>query len=322
MEKIVYTEEIVTKALDKIQYQTMRKGDMYLRDIKEGSPAISITCPFHKQHREQHPSCGVFIQEYNGWHIGDYHCFTCGAHGTLTDLINECFNESGEFGEKWLEENIGELERTKDDLDDFDFPIKKEQETFLDEAVLEQYDYYHPYMWERKLTKEVVDKFRIGYDELNNALTFPVWDEKGRLKFITYRSVSTKRFLIPKNVEKPVYLLNYICKNNITQKVYVCESQLNTLTCYCYGQNAVGLFGTGTKHQIDVLNKSGINHFVLALDPDEAGINGTKKLIKGLKSKLVDVLILPPGKDVNDLSREEFYNCEMVDDLTWLKNNT
>lgn len=44
-------------------------------------------------------------------------------------------------------------------------------------------------------------------------------------------------------------------------------------------------------------------------DPDEAGRRGAerfKKLIR--KDVLVDDVLLPPGKDVNDLSKKEFEN--------------
>ena len=65
-------------------------------------------------------------------------------------------------------------------------------------------------MWERKLSKEVVDRFRVGYDPQRRMLTFPVWDEKGHLVMITGRSVQTKMFHIDKEVDKPVYLLNFM----------------------------------------------------------------------------------------------------------------
>lgn len=33
-------------------------------------------------------------------------------------------------------------------------------------------------MWKRKLSKEVVDRFEVGYDPKQNMLIFPVRDEK------------------------------------------------------------------------------------------------------------------------------------------------
>ena len=78
-------------------------------------------------------------------------------------------------------------------------------------------------MFERHLSKEVVDRFQIGYDKRIQAITFPVYDEKGKLVMVTKRSVLSKRFYIPSGVDKPVYLLNEAIKNNLTT-VYVTES--------------------------------------------------------------------------------------------------
>ena len=50
-----------------------------------------------------------------------------------------------------------------------EFTLNKKEEvkevTYVSEEELESYRFYHPYMWERKLTPEVVDKFDIGYDK-------------------------------------------------------------------------------------------------------------------------------------------------------------
>lgn len=101
-------------------------------------------------------------------------------------------------------------------------------------------------MWKRHLTREVVDRFRIGYDKEKDAITFPVWDEKGNLVMITERSVTSKKFYIPSNTEKPVYLLNEVLKCGYN-KVYVVESQINCLTLWSWGYPSIALFGTGSK---------------------------------------------------------------------------
>ena len=70
---------------------------------------------------------------------------------------------------------------------------------------------------------------------------------------------------------------------------------------------SVALFGTGTPSQYELIAKSGITHLYICLDPDSAGEKGTWKLIKSLpKSMMVDILEIPPGKDVNDLTYAEF----------------
>ena len=37
--------------------------------------------------------------------------------------------------------------------------VLEENIVTVDESILKDYDFYHPYMWQRKLTPEIVDKF-------------------------------------------------------------------------------------------------------------------------------------------------------------------
>ena len=53
--------------------------------------------------------------------------------------------------------------------------------------------------------------------------------------------------------------------------------------------------------------------FVLGLDPDKAGNSGRRKLHEHLgKTKVITDLIIPQGKDINDLSLDEFKNLEEI----------
>ena len=167
-------------------------------------------------------------------------------------------------------------------------------------------------MWKRGLKKQVVDACEVGYDDVNKMITFPVRDERGKLVMITKRSVNNKTFLIDKEVEKPVYLLY----NNLqwgAKELYICESQINALTAIGFGVNAVALFGTGTPKQYNILNNCGIRNFVLAFDGDDAGDLAITRFLNNIrKDVFVSILKVPRGKDINDLSEEEFYNLEVV----------
>ena len=170
----------------------------------------------------------------------------------------------------------------------------------------QSYDFYHPYMWKRHLSKEVVDQFRVGYDKERNAITFPVYDEKHRLVMITARCVDNKRFYIPEGVEKPVYLLYDVIERGETT-AFVAESQINALTLRTFGYPGTALFGTGTTKQYEILKKSGIRNYILAFDGDSAGEHGAQRFKNNMpKDVFITELKLPAGKDVNDLTKEEF----------------
>ena len=284
-----------------------------LKDIeRETQDNIPITCPSHKNGREHRPSCFVYCRKDNdNVEYGRVHCFTCGYSADLPTFVGDCFGATKEFGEKWLLQKFGtNLDYSLEYLEPINLDIPKKE--FLDESTLNQYMYYHPYMWKRGLSKEVVDRFGIGYDKSHNSITFPVWDEQNRLVMITSRNVSNKYFHIEANKDKPVYLLNFVNKDNI-DKVYVCESQINALTLWSWGYPAIALFGTGSQYQYDILNKCGIRNYILCFDGDVAGDKGRDRFIRNIRNDvLVSYKKIPMGKDVNDLTKEQFEKLEEI----------
>lgn len=308
----------VETILKTIRSETAWKGDMYLKDIKPINNAVMVTCPFHKDHKEKKPACGVFISDSDTFKEGDFHCFTCHAMGNIVDLVAACFEETREFAKEWLVERFGNIYIKKEEfLPEITFNSPQVINTFLNESILEQYKTYHPYMWERKLSKEVVDRFNVGYDKSRNAITFPVFDEYHRLVMITARCVDSKRFYIEKEKNKPVYLLYDILNRHI-QTVIAVESQINALTLRSWGYDSIGFIGTGSAHQYDILKKSGIRNYFLALDGDSAGDKGIHRFIENMPDDImISIICIPRGKDVNDLSKEEFEALEVIDKFEW-----
>jgi DNA primase len=192
--------------------------------------------------------------------------------------------------------------------------IISESKSFVSESELASYRLTVPYMYQRGLTDEIIEKYDIGYDanfippgrkKPMPCITFPVKDQQGNTLFLCRRSVQGKFFHYPQGVEKSVYGLYELPRS--AKSVVVCESCFNALTAIKYGYNAVALLGTGTAYEIDQLKKLGVQEFVLCLDGDEAGQRGTEKLKKALKSvAIVWVVHMPADKDVNDCTKEEF----------------
>lgn len=310
--RIRIRNKVVTEPIINILYQAKRElTNGKLKDIQKAHDAnILISCPCHKDGYEKHASCRILADETcEELEAGYAYCFSCGYSAPFAQVIGDLFNEDKAFGEEWLVERFGntfvEQEEFLQEIILDKQTVKKE---YLDEASLIPFDFYHPYMWKRKLSKEVVDRFRVGYDKERDAITFPVYDERHRLVMVTARSVNSKRFWIPKDVDKPVYLLYDILERGV-QTVYVCESQINALTARTWGLDAVALFGTGSEKQYNTLKKSGIRNYILLFDGDEAGRKGAMRFKKNMPP---DVFItdvrLPAGKDVNDLTYDEVMN--------------
>lgn len=270
--------------------------------------SVRITCPFHKDGLEKKPSCGIYVGNADiTW--GTVHCFACGFKGQLYDVVASCLDISIQRAKKWLCDNFTEYVKENRVIIDAPINLKavKKKETYLDENILNNFQSWHPYMEKRKLSKEVCEKFQIKYDPQTECIVFPVRDIHGNLKFLTRRSVNSKKFIIDKNIEKEVYLLY----NHLDEKeVYVCESQINALTLQSWGYPAVALLGTGTEYQYAQLKKSGILKYNLCLDGDDAGRRGTKKFIENFPHNFITVIKIPEGKDVNDLTKNQFENLK------------
>lgn len=314
------------EVLNELKTQLALNGIQRFAEFKPGPRNIQFNCPIHAGGQERKPSCGISTVNKEAVPAGTVHCFTCGYTATLEQMISHCFgkDDDGAFGREWLIKNFLtiSIENRKDIMLDLQRGNNKITNNYITEEELDSYRYYHPYMYKRRLTDEVIEQFDVGYDnhfELKDkfgkvksvlrCLTFPVRDINGNTLFIARRSVDIKFFHYPEGINKPVYGLYELPKD--AKEVIVCESILNALTCYVYGKPAVALLGLGTEYQYEQLRKLGCRKIITALDPDAAGQQATARLKKALNgSKLVTSYIIPEGKDINDLEKEEFENLQ------------
>lgn len=278
--------------------------DLFHRFRQSGSDNIMTTCPFHKGGKERKPSFGISKVD------GVCHCFACGWTGSLTEMISTVFgyDDNGSYGEKWLSRNFLSLgvEMRKPLNLQLSRGVSRRQQRVpgFTEEELDSYRYIHPYMYERGLTDEIIEEFDIGYDARSSAITFPCYYADGFPAFIARRSVKTKYFNYPEDVEKPVYAADRFYRQQYEFAV-ICESVFNTLTCWKWGLPSVALLGTGAKEQYSILRNMPVRKFILGLDPDEAGRKGSAKLRQQLEgSKIITEFDIPEGYDINDLDEK------------------
>lgn len=293
-------------------------GIKYLREIKNGQDNIMITCPYHKDGNEKKASAGISVKD------GTFHCFTCGKVRSFPQVLSYCLGSSdyGEVGKQWLINNI-----ENDEMQTRALPSSLTRNvattTYITEEELDSYRYYHPYMYKRKLTNDIIAKFDIGYDKnfvitkkddkgnvvssfpVGECITFPVRDIQGRCLFVARRAINQKLFHYPTSAEKPLYGIYELNKN--CKSLIICESMFNCLTCYVYGKEAIALNGTGSKQQIEEIAKLNVRVIYLGLDNDEAGDKGCYRIFTALKDRFMFYrLVCPQGKDINDLTEAEF----------------
>lgn len=324
------------EVLVELRTQLALNGIDRLHDIRVLPNTIQITCPFHKGGQESKPSCGITTRDIKKGDklikSGTVHCFTCGYVGSLEEMISALFgrNDFGAFGTQWLRKNFLTVEyenRPEIKLDMSRGKKKKEEQkqNYITEEELDSYRYTHPYMYKRKLTDDIIEMFDVGYDKnftlktkfgdkVIPCLTFPIKDEEGNVLFIARRSVEGKFFSFPVGVDKPVYGVYELKQlDTFPSEIIICESIFNCLTCWVYGKYAVALHGTGTDLQYKQIKNLPCRKIVLGLDPDSAGNKGRQKLRKYLgSSKVISELVVPTGKDINDLSKDEFDNLQEI----------
>ena len=310
MDTPIFSDEV--EVLVTLRETLMTMGVDKLQKIKPNHNSVLVTCPYHKDGHERKPSCVIYKD------TSSFYCFTCKQHGTLEQFVSACFglSDGGLYGGKWLLSNFVNCETSKRKPIDFSLRSRNTRETYVPEEELQRYRCTHPYLKKRGISEDVINMFDVGFDphfrlrEIQiPCITFPVRDAQGRTLFIARRAVDQKMYHYPLGVQKHLYGL-YELSRILTPEVYVCESIINALTIWSYGKFAVALNGTGVEHQYRELERLPQRRLVLALDGDEAGRLGTKKIIENVKGILMAKIHIPEGKDVNDLSREEFLGLE------------
>lgn len=332
------------EVLQELKSQLALQGIYRFDKFIETENHIQFNCPIHKGGQERKPSCGItknrIVTELGNGNkkvteAGTVHCFQCGYTTSLPEMISDCFGrkDMGIFGNQWLVKNFLTVSVQERKPIELDFGRNNKSSVpkieYISEEELDSYRYIHPYVYQRKLTDEIINKFDVGYDSdftlktkdkvtgkskeihFGECVTFPVRDITGKTLFIARRSIHTKLFHYPSDAIKPVYGLYELPRE--CNQIIICESIFNALTCYVYGIPAVALNGTGTPLQMEQLSKLPCREFILGLDPDDAGERGTQKIKKALgNKKLLKRFIIPKGKDINDLTKEEFDNLPIV----------
>lgn len=290
-------------------------GINLLNQIRPGRDNIQVTCPIHNNGQERKPSCGIRTTESEGKEVGSVHCFTCGYTASLPVFISNCFGhfDSGKYGQKWLLKHFSGIDGTSDRKSIINLSRTKNAKKlveYISEEELESYRYIHPYMYKRGLTDEIIEKYDIGYDKDTDCITMPIRDESGRTLFFCRRSVKSKFFSYPEGVEKPIYGIYELPKD--CKEIVVCESVFNTLTCVKYGKPSIALLGTGTNYQYEQIKKLQVRKIILGFDGDEAGDRAAIRFAQNVTNKIICKYEIPRGKDINDLSKEEFDNLRKI----------
>ena len=334
IDNLLITTDLMT-IIQELKRQLANAGIQRFSKITDGTTDIMVCCPYHKDGQERRPSAGIRKSD------GMFHCLACGETHSLSEMISNCFGYTdtfGSYGHKWLAQNFAnaEIEEREDielDLERISHIDKRavirdnnissgnsewNSGAFVSEEELKSYRYIHKYMYERRLTDDIIDFFDIGYDARNDSITFPVKDKLGNCIFVARRNVHRKHFTLPRGIEKPLYGLYEVCQKGLlvqaVDEVYVCEGLFDCLRLWCNGKYAVAGFGClFSDYQINQLQSLPVRKLILALDNDKAGREAERVLLDRIRNKIITKVVLPKHrKDIGECTDDEIQNLEEV----------
>ena len=163
-------------------------------------------CPFHD---DTHPSLSFYTRK------NTYHCFVCGAHGGVIDLVMNYLRKGFVEACRWLaeEHSLPMLTRVVEPKERAEKPFDAERyERFFRHPCLN--DAAKRFLFEeRKLSEQVVSYCRLTSWRDNNGtsrLTIPYFNKEGKLVGIQNRNLANGEKRFPSGTRCSIYNLQII----------------------------------------------------------------------------------------------------------------
>jgi DNA primase len=264
-----------------------------------------IFCPYHNNNRTP---AGEVAKD-----SGLFFCFGCQTTKNLEEFImhmsGRTYFEAVRYikskeQETSIEESVNKALINKPEFVQYDELLIKR----LNNQALESPRAIR-YFEGRKITKDSIDKFSLGYSEKQDSVTIPIYSPDGMCIGFVARTVEGKEFKntpgLPKG--KVLFNLHRIKTSNI---VYVVESSFDAIRLDQVGFPAVATLGANVSAaQIRLLEKY-FNSIVLIADNDDAGMIMRDKLIEKLGPIVTSVYIDKKYKDIGDMDDEAIKKLE------------
>lgn len=270
-----------------------------------------IFCPFHGNSRTP---AGEINEE-----SGLFFCFSCQKVADLIELVmhmtQRSYFESVRFiNSKYTDRNIIDDVNQKliqqPDFVEFDRNtiIRLHEQAIASERAMTYYA-------SRKINKDSVQKFMLGFSEKQDMVTVPMHAPDGMTIGFVGRSIEGKEFKNTPGLPKSRFLFNlHRVKSN--RKIYVVESSFDAIRLDQCGLPAVATLGaTVSNPQIDLLQKY-FNEVFLVADNDEAGDSMADRLSKKLGNGFTKIQLNKQYKDIGDMDDDAIKNLEASFDNT------
>lgn len=257
---------------------------------REQTGYVRVKCPYHKGGQERKPSMSILLEAKDKLPKGYARCFTCGWVGSFLDIAQD-------FGMQYVP--------------DFDVSAETEEAAFslcLEKAVYKK-DVpflFSDYLAKRGIPESTQKKFKTYNKEEEQKVYFPVFSKEGVYLYNCARTTipGQKAFFVETGRHKSLGCIEEI---DFAKSIAVCESQIDAYTLWTMGVQCVATLGAQNTGSLSAI-KNAIGPFLLAFDPDAAGIEARKKAASLLGAYRCDYLDLPVGKDINNIWQDFAFN--------------
>jgi DNA primase len=161
----------------------------------------------------------------------------------------------------------------------------------------------------RRINKDSVIKFDLGYSEKQGSVTIPVHSPDGMCIGFVARTIEGKEFKNTPGLPKSKVLFN-LHRVKSSSIVYVVESSFDAIRLDQVGFPAVATLGANVSvSQIRLLEKY-FNNVVLIADNDEAGSIMKDKLVEKLGHLVTVISLDKKYKDIGDMEDDDIKKLE------------
>lgn len=273
------------------------------------SPKRFFHC-LNPNHIDNNPSM-MFTDKYN-----ICKCFSCGVSYDIYDLIGLDYDLHSfkEQLEKVQELYLGYV------------PVKKEVKKEIDNKIYDYTNYYNKcfknrykttYLEQRGITRELIDKYKIGYDEERKLVVFPI------NKHCYFARSVVNNDKIKSRGSSDIWNKKYIKENN--QLVYVTEGIIDALSLEVIDPNVkvMSINGVGNINSlVYALKGNNFNGTIgIAFDKDGAGKKATDELKKELAKINVNSFSTSMIATFDDISKVKDINMALINNKDLLKRN-
>jgi DNA primase len=293
--KEIYTEEQIRRVLN---------GAGLDIEAEFGNDFI-IYCPYHNNTRTP---AGEVAKD-----SGLFFCFGCQTTKNLVELIMFTSNRSyfetvryikGKEQQSDIQTIVDKALYAPPDFVQYDeLLIKRLNKQALDAP--RAMNYFNG----RRVTKESVIKFDLGYSEKQGSVTIPIHSPDGMCLGFVARTIEGKEFKNTPGLPKSKVLFN-LHRVKSSSIVYVVESSFDAIRLDQVGFPAVATLGANVSvSQIRLLEKY-FNNVVLIADNDEAGGIMKDKLVEKLGHLVTVISLDKKYKDIGDMDDDEIKKLE------------